>query len=492
MKMVLTCIGICVCIGGFTQANLVIGTGSYLTGGNNAYIVLAGDLRTNGTVLTSSTSNWNFNGSVQQRITCGSGTGCTAIYNTSTYPVTVGNVLQNNTNGIAVEVNTTVQGTHTFNNGATEIKEGVYWLTKTSGAYTGNSNSKFFVTSGHGLLKQSSITTGRLFPVGSSAASNDYTPVTLTYAGIADNFAVRVMDNVYYSYNTTNGDPVVASTTNTRFVKKTWIIKKDTRTTGDSFSPTLQWNAVNEDAAFTSHRFTDVTIARNHDGFWFPNSQGSASGSNPYTLAGTVTYDNAGWEYYPISATAINTILATTGLQLKGALSDGKVNLQWTTVTETNTNYFEVQRSINGNSFTSIGRVSAAGNSISSKQYNYTDGAIPAATRLFYRLKQVDKDNQYKLSDILSINITGLQEAASVYPNPASDYVRIQSKLLAGEYEIQLCDASGKPLQTNTTNFTTSGTFYLPCSGIAAGTYLLRLKARTTHEQFAYKITITH
>jgi len=490
MKIIQTCVGLFLCIKGFSQASLVVGSNSYLTGGSNTYITLAGDLRADGTVNTSSTSTWNFNGSVQQRITYTAGTGCTAIYSSTSYPVTVGNVVQNNANGISVEVNTIVNGVHTFTSGATQIKDGIYWLTKTSGAYTGNTTTgKFFVTTGYGLLKQSSITTGRLFPVGSSATSTDYTPVTIAYSGTADNFSVRVMDNVYYSYSTVNGAPLTG-TTNTRFVKKTWIIKKDTRTTGDSFNPTLQWNAINEDAAFTPHRFSDVTIARNHDGFWFPNSQGPASGSDPYTLPGTVTYDNAGYEYYPVSATAINTILAVTGLKFTGGVNSGNVVLQWNTLSETGMGYFELQRSIAGTNFNTIANINATGNP-GGHQYNYEDISYPATDKLYYRLKVVDKDNATYFSDVVLLKLTAQQPAFTIYPNPATNYINIYAKHLNGACAVQLCDLSGKIIQSSKITLQNTGTYRLPCKGIPAGTYALNITDKVTNKQFAYKVSIT-
>lgn len=490
MKIIQTCVGLFLCIKGFSQASLLVGSGSYLTGGNNAYITLQGDLRADGTVNTSSTSTWNFSGSVQQRITCTAGTGCTAIYSSTSYPVTVGNVVQNNANGISVEVNTIVNGTHTFTSGTTQIGDGIYWLTKTSGAYSGNNaTGKFFVTTGYGLLKQSSITTGRLFPVGSSASANDYTPATIVYSGTADNFSVRVMDNVYYSYNSANGAPLT-TTTNTRFVKKTWIIKKDTRTTGDSFTPTLQWNAINEDAAFTARRPTDVTIARNHDGFWFPNSQGPASGSNPYTLSGTVTYDNAGYEYYPVSATAINTILAVTGLKFTGSMNAGNVVLQWSTLSETDMSYFELQRSTAGTNFTTITRINATGN-LAGHQYNYDDVNYPATDKLYYRLKMVDKDNTAHFTDVVLIKLTGQQPVFTIYPNPATNYINVYAKRLNGEYAVQLCDLSGKIIQSSKITLQNAGLFRVPCKGIPAGIYILNITDKVTSKQFAYKVSIT-
>ena len=492
MKTVLTFAFILFCTQSFSQASLLVGQGSYLTGGDNTYIVLSGDLRVDGNVNTSTSSSFNFNGTTQQKITCVTGSGCTYVYSNTTYPVTLGNILQNNSSGITVEINTLVNGTHTFSSSSTEIKEGMLWLTKTSGAYSGNnSTGNFFVTTGHGLLKQSTITAGRLFPIGSAANSSNYTPATIAYSGTADNFALRVFDNIYYAYDNTNGAPI-GTTTNTRFVKKTWIVNKDTRTVGDAFSPTLQWNGVNEDVVFAARRPTDVTIGRNHDATWFPNAQIPASGSDPYTLSGTVTYDASGYEYYPISATAINVVLATSGLILNAALNNNNIILQWNTLTEVNSVHFEIERSINGTDFTSIAKLSAAGNSNALKKYNYNDLLFPLGNSIiYYRVKEVDKDNHITLSNIATVKPGNVKAGVIIFPNPVSDYIHLLFRGLYGDYRVKLTDISGRIISLSTTHTAGSGSLKIPCAGIAAGHYFIQVSNQQTFNQ-TYHITIFH
>ena len=49
------------------------------------------------------------------------------------------------------------------------------------------------------------------------------------------------------------------------------------------------------------------------------------------------------------------------------------VNLDWTTSSEVNSDYFEIERSVDGNPFTTIGRVDAAGYSVHSINYQLVD-----------------------------------------------------------------------------------------------------------------------
>jgi len=82
------------------------------------------------------------------------------------------------------------------------------------------------------------------------------------------------------------------------------------------------------------------------------------------------------------------------------------VQLQWQTASETNSDYFTVERSGNGNIFEAIGVVKAAGNSSTRRYYYFTDTLsafklynLPA---YYYRLKQVDKNGANKYLQIIT------------------------------------------------------------------------------------------
>lgn len=82
-------------------------------------------------------------------------------------------------------------------------------------------------------------------------------------------------------------------------------------------------------------------------------------------------------------------------------ISDYEIDLSWTTITETNNDYFEVQKMVNGN-FETIGIVDGHGNSNSTIEYNFVDNT--AANDIhYYRLNQVDFDgSKMELKTIVS------------------------------------------------------------------------------------------
>ncbi|HTE26190.1 LamG-like jellyroll fold domain-containing protein [Flavitalea sp.] len=83
-------------------------------------------------------------------------------------------------------------------------------------------------------------------------------------------------------------------------------------------------------------------------------------------------------------------------------VQDNKTFLQWSTSREANTKEFGVQHSMNGNSFTNIGTVLAAGNSVADKNYGFVH-ASPVTGANYYRLAQKDIDGNINYSEIRKI-----------------------------------------------------------------------------------------
>ena len=76
--------------------------------------------------------------------------------------------------------------------------------------------------------------------------------------------------------------------------------------------------------------------------------------------------------------------------------------LQWTTSTESNSAYFNIERSNNAQFYETIGRVNASGFSTKEVKYNFTDVA-PLKGINYYRLAMVDKGGVTEYSKIVSI-----------------------------------------------------------------------------------------
>jgi hypothetical protein len=101
--------------------------------------------------------------------------------------------------------------------------------------------------------------------------------------------------------------------------------------------------------------------------------------------------------------------------------SNGKVNINWQTLTEANCKEFEVQRSIDGSyNFTTVtSQPSKAFNGTSSIALNYSATDEPTETGIvYYRIKFTDTDGHWSFSTIKSVKLGGKQPII-LYPNPS-------------------------------------------------------------------------
>lgn len=107
----------------------------------------------------------------------------------------------------------------------------------------------------------------------------------------------------------------------------------------------------------------------------------------------------------------------------------GAVHINWATGSETNNDFFLIERSYNGTDWRAIEEIKGAGNSNQQIEYNYTDKSIEADLA-YYRIKQVDFDGAFEYSDVKSIRLNyysvGFQRAGDMYASLSSEYNKVQ------------------------------------------------------------------
>ncbi|MHA4846632.1 T9SS type A sorting domain-containing protein [Flavitalea antarctica] len=106
-------------------------------------------------------------------------------------------------------------------------------------------------------------------------------------------------------------------------------------------------------------------------------------------------------------------------------LRGNEVALNWTSQQEAMSSHFEVEKSGDGKSFTTVGTVKAAGFSINPLNYSFTDKSFSGAG--FYRLKMVDLDYKFKYSKVVYVNGgSSASTTLSVFPNPFRSDVQLK------------------------------------------------------------------
>ncbi len=97
--------------------------------------------------------------------------------------------------------------------------------------------------------------------------------------------------------------------------------------------------------------------------------------------------------------------------------SDDKAHVQWTTSSETNNDYFTLEKSRDGLEYFAIARVKGAGTSTENLNYSFVDNN-PFEGISYYRLMQTDFDGTFEYSDILTFNNKNSGSILNVFPNP--------------------------------------------------------------------------
>jgi hypothetical protein len=131
--------------------------------------------------------------------------------------------------------------------------------------------------------------------------------------------------------------------------------------------------------------------------------------------------------------------------EFNGTLQNNKTALlQWTTAAEYNSKHFELEKSIDGNSYKKIATLLAAGNSNSPRQYSYLDRE-PLTEKNYYRLRSVDLDNVTKLSNVVLLKLSGAKQDILVMGNPFKNNILVRFvRSPESKGELRLTDMSGK------------------------------------------------
>lgn len=179
------------------------------------------------------------------------------------------------------------------------------------------------------------------------------------------------------------------------------------------------------------------------------------------------------------------SFLALTFLEFNGRLQNNDALLSWKTANETNTSLFEIQRSFDGSSFNTIGKLNTS-NSPGSHSYSYTDFAAGklAAKTLYYRLKEVDIDGGSVNSKTIAIGLNA-GTAIQLYPNPVAEVANLTITVTKSQQvQGRIIDNTGRVVKQMTWNLNAGSTnsLSIDVSSLEKGTYFLQLNGATIND----------
>lgn len=157
-----------------------------------------------------------------------------------------------------------------------------------------------------------------------------------------------------------------------------------------------------------------------------------------------------------------------------GAKPDnGFINITWSTLSETNNDFFTVEKSKDAINFEPVVLVNGAGNSNELLQYSAKDYE-PFQGILYYRLKQTDFDGTFTFSDIVPVFISNDQLfSLFIYPNPANDIININLSNIIQKGNLVIYNQYGASVFQE--NFSSKNELKIDVSCFSKGIYFMKI-----------------
>jgi len=205
----------------------------------------------------------------------------------------------------------------------------------------------------------------------------------------------------------------------------------------------------------------------------FTNSSSSIASSGAYqSTFGGGSYDVILAKFNSVGA------LPVTLIGFGAELQNNHVNLTWQTASETNNDYFGIERSLDGIAWQTIGQVPGHGNSQVMENYAFTDnlqGIVPQGV-IYYRLRQVDYNGNFEYSEIRAVNIESNPFSLQIYPNPVGNILNLNwTNADNGHVILKLINTTGATLFTENVSGQGLRSDKIDLSNFASGTYFLQI-----------------
>lgn len=372
-----------------TTGSFTLTAGTVNDGGNTIEVTGSGWTKSGGTFTATGTAL--FSGAAAQTI---SGASATTFNN-----LTIANT---SATGVTLAQPVTVLGT-----GVLTLTDGFLYtdavnvLTMNSGSsVSGVSNASFV----YGPMKKIG-STDFTFPVGKF---QKYRPISVSSLSGSETFTSEYfLSDPNPTYDVTSKDVILDHLSRSEY----WAL---TRAGAVNALVTLSWDSYSggvDDIA-------NLTVARWDGAVWRNHGNGGTTGAaDPAT--GTVVSSALVTSFSPFTLASLNTNnpLPVELLSFDAQPNGNVVDVTWSTASEFNSDYFVVQRSLDGEFFEDVMEVNAAGNSSTVKNYSSIDPE-PYPGISYYRLKQVDLDGQFAYSGVIAVKFQS-EEELMVYPNPS-------------------------------------------------------------------------
>ena len=186
-----------------------------------------------------------------------------------------------------------------------------------------------------------------------------------------------------------------------------------------------------------------------------------------------ITSNNSGCNSRPEVETACNA-LPVELITFKATTKNSHIHLHWQTASELNNQGFQLQKSKDGINWQDVVFIEGKGTTATKTEYQYTD-VHPFSGTSYYRLRQVDFDEVFEYSNVVSVRLDKKPNDLIISPNPASELLTINLPELEAPQEVnmQIKNLRGQVLKEISSSFNTS--FEVDVSALPKGVYLIQV-----------------
>lgn len=181
-----------------------------------------------------------------------------------------------------------------------------------------------------------------------------------------------------------------------------------------------------------------------------------------------------------------NSVLPLKLISFTGKLIENNIELSWKTENEVNTAVFEIERSMDGRRFVSIGKVTAV-NTAGVHIYGFTDFQPPGRDHLYFRLRQADINGRFTYSDVIVLE-NSISPVVLFYPNPVTGQAHLSvSGYNAQPIRLRIVDMAGRTVkQLLVSPGAGTSSINIDLADLPGGNYQAELTGKTINKQFSF------
>jgi hypothetical protein len=207
-----------------------------------------------------------------------------------------------------------------------------------------------------------------------------------------------------------------------------------------------------------------------------------ASGVGSFQVGSSSDVNGSGYrQYFVAFGGAAGGVLPIELLHFDAQRTEQtKTQINWSTASEENNDYFTIERSTDGLEFETVGKVEGAENSTTRINYQFTDDNAPADKTVYYRLRQTDKDGMTRTFTVDAVQCMGVKEELEIKiaqnPIANNELVYDMNLPMDATMNVQIIDNFGNVASNQNYYYSRGSNRYsIDAAELKSGVYILNI-----------------